>query len=101
MFATTCLSHLKFGDYQSSAGPTDTSQVSDITMFNTTGPPRPPAVGELKSFRTVEIEDYSIREDYQLSGSVKVSCVISGWRTYGIGHAGLTSGCGSGRAGTK
>ena len=71
MFATTCLSHLKFGDYQSSVGPTDTSQVPDITMCDTTGPPRPPAVGELKSFRTVELEDYSIREDYQLSGSVK------------------------------
>ncbi|CAG8907664.1 unnamed protein product [Penicillium egyptiacum] len=65
VFATTCLSHLKFGDYQSSAGPTDTSQVPDITMFNTTGPPRPAAVGELKSFWTVELEDYSIREGYQ------------------------------------
>ncbi|KAJ5817015.1 hypothetical protein N7447_009248 [Penicillium robsamsonii] len=65
VFANTCLSHLKFGDYQSSAGPTDTSQVPDITMFNTTGPPRPAAVGELKSFWTVELEDYSIREGYQ------------------------------------
>lgn len=65
VLATTCLSHLKFGDYQSSAGPTDTSQVPDITMFNTTGPPRPAAVGELKSFWTVELEDYSIREGYQ------------------------------------
>ncbi|KAG2002872.1 hypothetical protein GB937_009408, partial [Aspergillus fischeri] len=65
VFATTCLSYLKFGDYQSSAGPTDTSQVLDITMFNTTGPPRPAAVGELKSFWTVELEDYSIREGYQ------------------------------------
>ncbi|KAJ5939874.1 hypothetical protein N7516_000042 [Penicillium verrucosum] len=61
----TCLSHLKFGDYQSSAGPTDTTQVPDITLFNTTGPPRPAAVGELKSFWTVELEDYSIREGYQ------------------------------------
>ena len=61
----TCLSHLKFGDYQSSAGPTDTSQVPDITLFNTTGPPRPAAVGELKSFWTVELEDYSIREGYR------------------------------------
>ena len=65
VFATTCLPHLKFGDYQSSAGPTDTSQVPDITMFNTTGPPRPAAVGELKTFWTVELEDYSIREGYQ------------------------------------
>ncbi|KAJ5967787.1 hypothetical protein N7501_004035 [Penicillium viridicatum] len=65
VFATTCLSHLKFGDYQSSVGSTDTSQVPDITMFNTTGPPRPAAVGELKSFWTVELEDYSIREGYQ------------------------------------
>ncbi|KAF9253372.1 hypothetical protein DTO027I6_3417 [Penicillium roqueforti] len=65
VFATTCLSHLKFGDYQSSAGPTDTSQVPHITMFNTMGPPRPAAVGELKSFWTVELEDYSIREGYQ------------------------------------
>ncbi|KAJ5413342.1 hypothetical protein N7465_005647 [Penicillium sp. CMV-2018d] len=65
VFATTCLSHLKFGDYQSSAGPTDTSQVPDITMFSITGPPRPAAVGELKSFWTVELEDYSIREGYQ------------------------------------
>ncbi|KAJ6188727.1 hypothetical protein N7519_003635 [Penicillium mononematosum] len=65
VFATTGLSHLKFGDYQSSAGPTDTSQVPDITMFNTTGPPRPAAVGELRSFWTVELEDYSIREGYQ------------------------------------
>lgn len=65
VFATTCHSHLKFGDYQSAAGPTDTSQVPGITMFNTTGPPRPAAVGELKSFWTVELEDYSIREGYQ------------------------------------
>ncbi|KAJ5794954.1 hypothetical protein N7457_001553 [Penicillium paradoxum] len=64
VFATTGLSHLKFGDYQSSAGPTDTSQVPDITMFNTTGPPRPAVVGELKSFWTVELEDYSIRGGY-------------------------------------
>ncbi|KAJ5356346.1 hypothetical protein N7517_010955 [Penicillium concentricum] len=65
VFATTCLSHLKFSDYQSSAGPTGTSQVPEFTMFNTTGPPRPAAVGELKSFWTVELEDYSIREGYQ------------------------------------
>ncbi|KAJ5800196.1 uncharacterized protein N7518_002264 [Penicillium psychrosexuale] len=65
VFATTCLSHLKFGDYQSSARPTDTSQVPDITMFNTTESPRPAAVGELKSFWTVELEDYSIRDGYQ------------------------------------